>query len=97
MFNLGIVGSIAPGTCVCSPIPYPDIGVVMSGSPMRVEEGMPVATVGSLVMYSCGVSVIMSGSFMEFENGMPVAMTSSLVSGCGNGTLIGTSIQYITT
>ena len=97
MFNLGIVGSIAPGICICSKHPYPDIGIVMSGSPFRIEEGLPVATVGSLVMFSCGTSVVMSGSIFEFENGFPVAMTGSLVNGCGNGTLIGTAIEYITT
>ena len=94
--NLGIVGSIAPGTCVCTPYPYPDIGIVMSGSPMRMEANMPVAMVGSLVMFSCGVSTIMSGSLYEFEMNMPVAITGSIVSGCGNGTLIGTSPQYMT-
>jgi uncharacterized Zn-binding protein involved in type VI secretion len=94
--NLGIVGSIAPGTCVCAPIPYPDVGVVMSGSPMNMEESYPVARVGDIVMYSCGVSVIMSGSFYEIEGGMAVSTMGSIVTGCGNGILIGTAIEYLT-
>lgn len=94
--NLGIVGSIAPGTCVCAPIPYPDVGVVMSGSPMNIEEGSPVARMGDIVMYSCGISVIMSGSFYEIEGGMAVSTTGSVVTGCGNGILTSISIEYIT-
>jgi uncharacterized Zn-binding protein involved in type VI secretion len=94
--NLGIVGSIAPGTCVCTPYPYPDVGVVMSGAPTNMEEGSPVARVGDIVMYSCGTSVIMGGSFYEIEGGMAVSTTGSIVTGCGNGILTGTAIEYIT-
>lgn len=94
--NLGIVGSIAPGTCVCTPYPYPDVGVVMSGAPMNMEESSPVARVGDIVMYSCGTSVIMSGSVYEIEGDMVVSTTGSIVTGCGNGTLTGTSIEYLT-
>jgi uncharacterized Zn-binding protein involved in type VI secretion len=96
--NIATVGSIAPGICVCVPTPpgpYPDIGVVMSGSVTYFENGQPVATIGSLVMYSCGASVIMSGAGLEFETGLPVAKTGSSVVGCGNGVLIGNGILNI--
>ncbi len=97
--NIATTGALAPGTCVCVPTPpgpYPDTGIVMSGSPLYYESGAPVAYIGSLVMYSCGASIIMSGSGLELENSMPVALTGSSVVGCGNGIVIGNGILNIT-
>lgn len=89
--NLGLVNSTAFGTCVCSPNPYPAVGLVISGSPLYMENGLPVATVGSVLIFPCGSSVITTGSVMEFSTGLPVALTGSVVVGCGNGILLGTA------
>jgi uncharacterized Zn-binding protein involved in type VI secretion len=89
--NLGLVSSIAFGTCTCTPIPYPAVGLVISGSPLYMENGLPVATVGSVLIFPCGSSIITTGSVMEFSTGLPVALTGSVVVGCGNGILLGTA------
>lgn len=89
--NLGLVGSTAFGTCICATNPYPAVGIVISGSPLYMENGLPVATVGSVLVFPCGSSVITTGSVMEFSTGLPVALTGSVVVGCGNGVLLGTA------
>lgn len=89
------VGDVAPGTCVCVPVPpgpFPATGVVMSGSSIMTTTGLPIAVSGlSVVMFPCGTSVIVPGTPSLLDMGAPVAKTGDMVTGCGIGTLIGTS------
>lgn len=94
--NIAKVGDIVPGICYCVPTPpgpYPDIGVIVSGDPLHIDTGSPVARVGDLVMFSCGSSTIVSGSPLFLSGVQPVARSSDTVVGCGVGTVIGSSIS----
>ena len=89
------VGDVAPGICVCVPYPvppYPATGVVMTGSSTITSSGIPLAVAGlSIVVYPCGTSIIAPLGPNLSNAGMPLAKTGCVVSGCGNGTLIGTT------
>lgn len=89
------VGDVVPGICVCVPVPpgpFPATGVVTSGAPLINTMGMPVATMGgSMVMFPCGTSMIVTGNPMFTTGGLPIARTGDSVTGCGIGTLVGTS------
>lgn len=92
---VAMVGDVVPGICICVPVPpgpFPATGTVASGAPMFTTSGMPVATMGgSVVMFPCGTSVIAMGNPMFTTGGMPVGRLGDSVTGCGIGTLIGTS------
>lgn len=89
------VGDVVPGTCVCVPVPpgpYPATGVVMTGATMFTTGGMPVATATeSIVMFPCGTSIIVMGNPNFTTAGMMIGRTGDSVTGCGIGTLVGTS------
>jgi hypothetical protein len=84
------VGDVAPGMCMCVPYPpgpYPATGVVMTGSALVSTTGIPIADASSIVMYPCGTSVIIATGV----NLLMAARTGDVVTGCGVGTLTGTS------
>lgn len=89
------VGDVVPGICVCVPVPpgpFPATGVVSTGAPMFMTGGMPVATMGgSVIMFPCGTSVIAMGNPMFTTGGLPIGRLGDSVTGCGIGTLVGTS------
>lgn len=86
------VGDVAPGMCVCAVPPFPATGVVTTGAAQFMTSGMPVAQgTLSIVMYPCGTSIITPVGVRFLTGGVPAAKTGDVVSGCGNGTLVGTS------
>lgn len=92
---LAKVGDVVPGVCVCVPTPpgpFPATGVVMTGTPLMTHAGMPIAMVGlSIIMFPCGPSVITAGAMNFNIGGMMAGRLGSPVTGCGIGTLIGSS------
>ena len=87
------VGDIAIGTCVCTPTPYPDVGVISSGDSMMIDAGAPVGRIGDIVVFSCGSSVIAGGSSLEISCGPGLARMGDPVMGCGIGTIVASSIN----
>lgn len=89
------VGDVASGTCVCVPVPpgpFPATGVIMNGSPMVTTTGLPIAVSGlSMVMFPCGTSIIVPGTPTLLNAGAPSSKMGDVVTGCGIGTLMGTS------
>lgn len=89
---LSKIGDTAIGTCVCSPSPFPAVGIVMTGSTQVISGGMPIAQGGiSIVMFPCGTSVIIPMGVSFISGGVPLAKLGDTVVGCGNGILMGTS------
>lgn len=94
--NIARVGDTVPGICYCVPYPpgpYPDVGIIVSGDPAHVDMGSLVARVGDTVVFSCGSSVIVSGSPMFISGLQPVARSADQVTGCGVGSIVGTSLS----
>lgn len=87
------INDIVVGTCVCATPPYPDIGIITSGDPIHLDIALPVARVTDIVTFSCGTGIITTGSFTDISSGLPVARTGDTVVGCGNGTIVSTSIH----
>lgn len=89
------IGDVAPGTCVCvvPPVtPFPATGVVMSSSSIISSSGIPLALAGiSIVVFPCGTSIIVPSGVSFTTSGTPLAKTGDSVTGCGIGTLIGTT------
>ncbi len=85
------VGSVAMGTCVCvvPPVtPFPATGVVISGDPNFLQEGLPVAVAGtSMVMFPCGTSTIIPTKTDFLLGGVPVSSPGDTTIGCGMGTI----------
>lgn len=87
------VGDVAVGMCTCSSPPYPDVGVITVGDPMHIDMGSPVARLGDIVTFSCGAGTIVTGTPMHTSAGPLVSRTGDAVTGCGNGTIISSSIN----
>ena len=87
------VGDVVVGICTCASPPYPDVGVISVGDFTHIDMGKPVARIGDTVTFSCGVSTISTGTFTDISTGSPVARTGDVATGCGNGTIIASSIN----
>ena len=85
------IGSVAVGTCICvvPPIvPFPATGVVVTGDPKFLQEGLPVAVGGmSIVMFPCGTSIIVPIKTDFLLGGIPVSSPGDTTVGCGMGTI----------
>ena len=92
--NFVKVGDSVPGVCVCAYPPFPATGLVMMGTPNFIELGMPIAMNTGMVMFPCGTSTIIATGFNWIDVGLALARTGDQVTGCGIGTVIGSS-QHI--
>jgi hypothetical protein len=88
--NAALIGDPVPGTCYCpcpGPCVYPDVGVIIKGSPVLYSTGRMVAQVGDIVMFSCGTANIVGPGALTFmSSGIPLSTTGDNVtggSGCG--------------
>ena len=89
--NVAKVGDSVVGICGCSSPPYPDVGTIVSGFPGLLEAGQPVATTGSMVIFSCGASTVVSGTAGEVTSSGLVSRSGDTATGCGNGTIVASS------
>ena len=87
------VSDTVVGMCTCSTPPYPDVGIISVGDPMHIDMGSPVARIGNTVTFSCGVASIVSGTPTDISGGTLVARTGDSATGCGNGTIVSSSID----
>lgn len=85
------IGDSVIGTCVCTPYPYPDVGVISTGDATHLDTGMAVAGVGNIAVFSCGSAVITTGTATDLTCGIMVARTGDAVSGCATGTIVSSS------
>jgi len=57
------IGDLGIGTCTAHIIPVPINVTILTGSPTVIAVGMPVATIGSIGLCSCGhMSVALIGA-----------------------------------
>lgn len=89
------IGDSVVGICVCTDTPYPDVGTIITGSPMMFNTGPNVARLGDTVSFSCGMGIIVSGAFQTINAGQPIARAGDSVSGCGNGTIVSMSQMFV--
>lgn len=87
------VGDTVVGMCTCASPPYPDVGTISMGDPMHIDMGSPVGRIGDSVIFSCGVASIVTGTPMDISSGSLTARTGDSVTGCGNGTIVSSSID----
>lgn len=88
------LGDIVVGTCITPVGPVPAIGIISSGG-SALEQGLPIARLGDIVMFPCGSSIIMSGSISYLEQGLPVARLGDIVQGPGSGIISSASSQWL--
>src|SRR4030042_3575077 len=98
MPNARVLGSCGEGQCCCHSDPQciPITGVVISGSPDILINGLPAARIGDLMQGSCGhFGTIISGSSSVFSNGIPAARLGDITQGCLTVTLISGSADTL--
>lgn len=92
---LARVGDTVVGVCPSPSGPVPAVGVISSGSPRALETSTPIARVGDIVTFPCGVSTIVTGAPRYLEAGTPVARIGDAVAGIGNGTITTGSPRFM--
>jgi len=88
------MGDIAIGTCICvvPPVtPFPATGVITTGNVLLLTTGLPVADNLSIVMFPCGPAMIIAPQISFISGPGILARTGNMTTGCGIGTVIGTS------
>jgi uncharacterized Zn-binding protein involved in type VI secretion len=95
--NNARINDIALGVCICTPEPFPATGIIITGDPMHLIEGMPSAGLGDIVVFPCGTSVITTSKTQSINSGKLVATTSDMATGCSSGaTILSSATQIIT-
>jgi len=84
------LGDIVVGVCC-----YPEIGcvgstgIISTGDPLTLSGGSPVAQLGGVVIWPCGVGIILTGSPTKIDS-VPAASLESSVAGGNNSGIIST-------
>lgn len=96
MPGIARVGDSTIGTCYAHEDPITVSGVIVSGEPTVITEGMPTARLGDTVVASCGhTGTIVSGSMKHFCGGMNVARLGDKVAGAYVATIISAAQKTI--
>jgi len=83
------IGDVGSGTCYDHKTPINTTGIIVTGSGNVFCNGQGVATIGDIVLSSCGhVGIIITGSGSVFCNGKGVARIGDSFDGSFKGVLI---------
>ena len=91
--------SVGVGTCCCHSDPKcrSKTGMIVSGSPDKITDGLPTARIGDVFLGTCGhVSVMVSGSPNVITNGLGQCRIGDVFSGCLIGVIVSGSPDSIT-
>lgn len=89
MAGIARVGDIVTGTCPCHTVPQSVVGTITSGASTVTAEGLGVARIGDIVVFSCGhVGSIISSSGTVSVEGLTVARVGDSVAGCPVGVIV---------
>lgn len=89
------IGDSVVGMCVCAHPPYPDVGIIVGGSPMFFDMGPGISRLNDPVIFSCGSSVIVSSSALSFNIGPGISRNGDSVTGCGVGVITSVSNDFM--
>lgn len=87
------IGDTVFGICFWPPPPAgigptPAVGIIVSGDPLALDSGLPIAGLGDTVIFPCGTAIIMGGTPMELNSGKPTSILGT--------TVIGPMVQAVT-